>query len=152
METKSSNAIVFEQMEEAIASETATAMSEMPAEHVPCGSNAPSCDDLAHGHESESFKDVGVDQLVEPELGIENLGKNRFDLNLQPPATDTDMQTMDDDSISNDCKNRCELSDSMAHDPKNCSAQSLVLVDYCNMGDVWGAYLIQDIGLMIQLR
>ncbi|KAI3773077.1 hypothetical protein L6452_04275 [Arctium lappa] len=100
METKTSNAIDFEQMEEAthLESETATVTSEIPVERVPCDSDVRSCDDSAHGHESESFKDVGVNLLVEPELGIdENFGKNRFDLNLQPAV---DMQTMDDDDGS----------------------------------------------------
>ncbi|KAI3735135.1 hypothetical protein L6452_14623 [Arctium lappa] len=131
METKASNAIDFEQMEEAthLESETDTVMSEIPVEHVPCNSDVRHCDDSAHGHESESLKDVGVDQLVEPELGIDkNVGKIRFDLNLQPAA---DMQTMDDDddgSVSNDCKNPFEPSESRAHDSKSCAAQPLVLV------------------------
>ncbi|KAI3748072.1 hypothetical protein L6452_10921 [Arctium lappa] len=131
METKASNAIDFEQMEEAthLESETDTVMSEIPVEHVPCNSDVRHCDDSAHRHESESLKDVGVDQLVEPELGIDkNVGKIRFDLNLQPAA---DMQTMDDDddgSVSNDCKNPFEPSESRAHDSKSCAAQPLVLV------------------------
>lgn len=127
METRTSNAIDLQQMEEAthLESETATVTSEIPVEHVPCDSDVRSCDDSACGHESEPFKDVGVDQL-----GIdENVGKNRFDLNLQPAA---DMQTMDDDdddeSVSNDCKNRFEPSESRAHDSKSCAAQPLVLV------------------------
>ncbi|KAI3692608.1 hypothetical protein L6452_32428 [Arctium lappa] len=128
METKASNATDFEQMEEAthLESETATVMSEIPVEHVPCDSDVRHCDDSAHGHEFESLKDVGVNQLVEPELGIdENVGKIRFDFNLQPAA---DMQTMDDDeSVSNDCKNRFEPSESRAHDSKSCAAQPLVL-------------------------
>ncbi|KAJ9547705.1 hypothetical protein OSB04_020248 [Centaurea solstitialis] len=118
VETKSSNAVRFAQLEKAthLESKTATVMSEIP---VPCVSDHRSCDLLARGHE--------------PEMGIdENVGKNRFDLNLQPAV---DMQTVDDDdddinidSVSSDCKNRFEPSDSRAHDPKSCAAQPLVLV------------------------
>ncbi|KAI3681522.1 hypothetical protein L6452_36321 [Arctium lappa] len=67
METKASNATYFEQMEEAthLESETTTVMSEIPVEHVPCDSDVRHCDDLAHEHESESLKDVGVNQMSE---------------------------------------------------------------------------------------
>ncbi|KAF5811208.1 putative histone acetyltransferase chromatin regulator PHD family [Helianthus annuus] len=45
-----------------------------------------------------------------------SIPKNSFDLNLQPAGTDTDIQPIDDKSISSDsqvCKNPFELSDSM---------------------------------------
>ncbi|KAI3801009.1 hypothetical protein L1987_29109 [Smallanthus sonchifolius] len=66
-------------------------------------------------------------------LTSETVPKNSFDLNLQPAATDIDIQSIDDESVSKDpqvCKNPFELSDSMAQ-VDNTATQPLVLVDCC---------------------
>ncbi|KAI3741874.1 hypothetical protein L1987_59552 [Smallanthus sonchifolius] len=66
-------------------------------------------------------------------LASETVPKNSFDLNLQPAATDIDIQSIDDESVSRDpqvCKNPFEISDSMAQ-VDNTATQPLVLVDCC---------------------
>ncbi|KAK9055771.1 hypothetical protein SSX86_026856 [Deinandra increscens subsp. villosa] len=70
-----------------------------------------------------------VTGIKSSDLTSKAVPKNSFDLNLQPAATDTDIQSIDDGSISRDpqvCKNSFELSDSMAQ-VDNTATQPLVL-------------------------
>ncbi|XP_076904235.1 increased DNA methylation 1-like isoform X2 [Bidens hawaiensis] len=70
---------------------------------------------------------TGVDMS---QLTSEAIPKNSFDLNLQPAATDVDIQSTEDETISREpqvCKTSFELSDPMVQ-VDNAATQSLVLV------------------------
>lgn len=79
----------------------------------------------------EEATDLESAKLIKPSsLTSKIVPKNTFDLNLQPGATDSDIQPIDDSSISRDqqvCKISFEPSDSRAQVDIN-ATQPLVLV------------------------
>ncbi|KAI7747583.1 hypothetical protein M8C21_004153 [Ambrosia artemisiifolia] len=81
-------------------------------------------------HKSVGLVDDDVTGVKMSHLTSSAVPKNSFDLNLQPAATDIDIQSFDEKTISTDpqvCKNTFDLSDSIVQ-VDNTTTQPLVLV------------------------
>lgn len=111
-EVKSSNAIdcVQGRGEDSTQLESETPTTSV---QVPNVSDVLSSSDLAREHEVTALVNNGVTLVNTSSLTSKAVPKNSFDLNLA--ATDTDIQSIDDETLSRDtqvCKNSFDLSDS----------------------------------------